>query len=70
MIASIILSCLKMLSLQSLLYATLPVLCLAKLYKMNKLRRLRKTYFVDKTVLITGASSGLGKGNQILNRFA
>lgn len=50
-----------MLSVQNFLYAALPVLVLVKLIKMNKLRKLKGTYFHDKVVLITGASSGLGK---------
>jgi hypothetical protein len=34
-----------------------------KIYKKMRLSRLSNTYFADKTVLITGASSGLGKSN-------
>jgi dehydrogenase/reductase SDR family protein 7B len=44
-----------------ILYAALPVLVLVKLIKMNRIRKLKTTYFHDKVVLITGASSGLGK---------
>ncbi len=38
-----------------------------KLIKNIRLKQLEKTYFKDKVVLITGASSGLGKGIQIFN---
>jgi len=35
---------------------------LYKLLKFIRTKQLKKTYFKNKTVLITGASSGLGKG--------
>lgn len=35
---------------------------LYKLFRYIRVRRLASTYFHDKTVLITGASQGLGKG--------
>ena len=42
-------------------FSTLSIIAFIKLIKWIRLNRLRKEYFTDKTVLITGASSGLGK---------
>lgn len=44
------------------LLASIGIALLYKLYKLIKIRSLAKTYFHDKTVLVTGASQGLGKG--------
>lgn len=48
-----------------LTYSLSSVGILALLYKIAKnikVKSLSKTYFQDKVVLVTGASSGLGKG--------
>lgn len=48
-----------------IVYSISSIGILALLYKFIKslkLRQMARTYFQDKTVLVTGASQGLGKG--------
>lgn len=46
---------------RSLCIGALSILAIAKLIKWNKIKALKNRYFHGKTVLVTGASSGLGK---------
>jgi len=43
---------------------------LYKLIRFIRTKQLRKTYFKNKVVLITGASSGLGKGKKFPYLFS
>jgi len=46
---------------RSMCIGALSILAIAKLIKWNKIKALKNRYFHGKTVLVTGASSGLGK---------
>lgn len=50
-------------------FSALSILTLVKIIKRIRTKILTKTHFKNKTVLITGASSGLGKGTFTLNSY-
>ncbi len=54
-------------SLLAVAYSALSILAVSKLFRWLKIKNLKEKYFRDKTVMVTGASGGLGKGLILLN---